>query len=75
MDAIEHNISAIDVQLDKLVDLYLDGSLSRDKLDTRQIKLIEQHTKFVKELDGIEIKKADPSTDGALANRHLNANY
>lgn len=65
IDAIERNISAIDVQLDKLAYLYLGGSLSRDKLDTRQIKLIEQHTKFVKELDGIEIKKADLSTDNA----------
>lgn len=42
MDAIERNISAIDVQLDKLVDLYFDGSLSRYKLDTRQRELTEQ---------------------------------
>lgn len=42
MDAIERNISAVDVQLDKLVDLYLDSSLLRDKLDTRQRELTEQ---------------------------------
>lgn len=41
MDAIEHNISAIDVQLDKLIDLYLGGSLSRYKIDTHQRKLTE----------------------------------
>lgn len=41
MDAIEHNISAIEVQLDKLIDLYLGGSLSRYKIDTRQRELTE----------------------------------
>lgn len=46
MDTIERNISAIDVQLDKLAYLYLDGYFLRYKIDTRQIKLTEQRAKY-----------------------------
>lgn len=64
MDTIERNISAIDVQLDKLAYLYLDSHFLRDKIDTRQIKLTEQRAKYTGNL-----------SYNILANRHLNANY
>ena len=65
INVLESDISVIDDQLNRLVDLYLDGHITREKSNQRRLELSERRDKLESELNGLELKQADISTDNA----------
>lgn len=52
VNAIETNINALDAQIERLADLYLDGGFSLDKLNMKRKELSEQRERLERELVG-----------------------